>query len=69
MELTLKDFQQLADVAPAPHAGTVDAAALRQAILIREVEQKFLELFSQGRMNGTVHTCIGQEFSAVAVAG
>jgi 2-oxoisovalerate dehydrogenase E1 component len=69
MELTLKDFQHLASAAPAPHAGTVDAAALRQAILIREVEQKFLELFTQGRMNGTVHTCIGQEFSAVAVAG
>jgi 2-oxoisovalerate dehydrogenase E1 component len=33
------------------------------------VEQKFLELFSQGKMNGTVHTCVGQEFSAVAVAG
>lgn len=43
--------------------------AIRQAILIREVEEVFLELFAQGRMNGTVHTCVGQEFSAVAVAG
>ena len=43
--------------------------ALKEGILIRFVEQKFLELFSQGKMNGTVHTCVGQEFSAVAVAG
>lgn len=40
-----------------------------EAILIRLVEQKFVDLFSQGKMNGTVHTCIGQEFSATAVAG
>lgn len=38
------------------------------AILIRKVENAFLELFSKGEMNGTVHTCVGQEFSAVAVA-
>jgi len=42
---------------------------IAQALLIREVELAFLELFSRGMMNGTVHTCIGQEFSAVAVAG
>lgn len=40
-----------------------------EAILIRLVEQKFIDLFSQGKMNGTVHTCVGQEFSATAVAG
>lgn len=38
-----------------------------QAILIRKTEEKLLELFSQGKLNGTVHTCVGQEFSAVAV--
>jgi 2-oxoisovalerate dehydrogenase E1 component len=43
--------------------------AVEEALLIRFVEQKFLELFAQGKMNGTVHTCVGQEFSAVAVAG
>jgi 2-oxoisovalerate dehydrogenase E1 component len=36
--------------------------------MIRSVEQKLLELFSQGKLFGTVHTCIGQEFSGVAVA-
>jgi 2-oxoisovalerate dehydrogenase E1 component len=42
---------------------------LRRAILIREVESALLDLFSQGRLHGTVHTCVGQEFSALAFAG
>lgn len=61
-------FRQLASGAPEIDA-RVPAAAIRQALLIREVEQTFLRLFAEGRMNGTVHTCVGQEFSAVAVAG
>jgi 2-oxoisovalerate dehydrogenase E1 component len=40
----------------------------RCAWLIRRVEQRLLSLFSQGKLFGTVHTCIGQELSAVAVA-
>lgn len=47
----------------------IPESIIEEALLIRLVEQKFLELFSQGKMNGTVHTCVGQEFSAVAVAG
>lgn len=42
---------------------------LKEALRIRTVEEKFLELFSLGKLNGTVHTCVGQEFSAVAFAG
>jgi 2-oxoisovalerate dehydrogenase E1 component len=38
------------------------------AIEIRLVEEKLLDLFSKGLLHGTVHTCIGQEFSAVSVA-
>ena len=37
-------------------------------MLIRAVEERLLELFSQGRLHGTVHTCIGQEWTGVAVA-
>lgn len=37
------------------------------AILIRVFEQRLLTLFSEGKLFGTVHTCIGQEWSAVAV--
>ncbi len=42
---------------------------IKEALRIRKVEEKFLQLFSQGKLNGTVHTCVGQEFSAVAFAG
>lgn len=42
---------------------------IKQALTIRTVEEKFLSLFSEGKLNGTVHTCVGQEFSALAFAG
>ena len=38
-----------------------------KAMLIRSVEQKLLELFKEGKLFGTVHTCIGQEWTGVAV--
>jgi 2-oxoisovalerate dehydrogenase E1 component len=41
---------------------------IKKAILIREVEMSFLSLFEQGKLNGTVHTCIGQEFTGVFVS-
>ncbi len=37
------------------------------ALLIRRTEETLLELFHVGKINGTLHTCIGQEFSAVAI--
>jgi 2-oxoisovalerate dehydrogenase E1 component len=42
---------------------------IKTALTIRLVEEKFLQLFSEGKLNGTVHTCVGQEFSAMAFAG
>ncbi|MEL7340644.1 MAG: thiamine pyrophosphate-dependent dehydrogenase E1 component subunit alpha, partial [Bacteroidota bacterium] len=48
---------------------SINHKIIKQALLIRKVEQTFLDLFSQGRLNGTVHTCVGQEFSALAFAG
>jgi 2-oxoisovalerate dehydrogenase E1 component len=42
---------------------------IKDLIRIRNIEQAFLDLFSQGKLNGTVHTCIGQELSALAFAG
>ena len=41
---------------------------IKNAIVIREVENSFLYLFAQGKLNGTVHTCIGQEFTGVFVS-
>lgn len=39
----------------------------RQMSVIRHTESMLLELFSKGLLNGTVHTCIGQEACAVGV--
>jgi len=41
---------------------------LERALLIRFTEQRLLKLFSEGKLFGTVHTCIGQEFVGVSVA-
>lgn len=49
------------------HIDNVDPSLIEEALWIRLVEETFLELFSLGKMNGTVHTCVGQELSAVAV--
>jgi 2-oxoisovalerate dehydrogenase E1 component len=68
-ELALSDFRRLAAEAPDPFFAGLSETHIQLALLIRAVERKFLLLFAQGRMNGTVHTCIGQEFCAVAVAG
>jgi 2-oxoisovalerate dehydrogenase E1 component len=48
---------------------TIHHRLIKQALTIRTVEEKFLSLFSEGKLNGTVHTCVGQEFSALAFAG
>ena len=49
------------------HIDNIDPSRIEEALRIRLVEETFLELFSLGKMNGTVHTCVGQELSAVAV--
>ncbi|BAE48877.1 Pyruvate/2-oxoglutarate dehydrogenase complex [Paramagnetospirillum magneticum AMB-1] len=38
------------------------------ATLIRVVEERLLSLYGEGRLHGTVHTCIGQEWTGVSVA-
>ncbi|AFZ34030.1 Pyruvate dehydrogenase (acetyl-transferring) [Stanieria cyanosphaera PCC 7437] len=40
---------------------------IRKALLSRFLEEKLLELYSQGKLFGTVHTCIGQEFSGAVI--
>ena len=47
----------------------VNKEHLREALFFRQVEQALLSLFSQVKLHGTVHTCVGQEYSAVAFAG
>ena len=41
---------------------------IKKAILIRSVEQRLLELFSQGKLFGTVHTCIGEELTGATLS-
>ena len=41
---------------------------LEKALGIRLFEERLLKLFSEGRLFGTVHTCIGQEWTGVALA-
>jgi len=41
---------------------------IKAAMTIRLVEQKLLELFTEGKLFGTVHTSIGQEMVGIAVA-
>lgn len=38
------------------------------ALAIRKIECKLLELFNEGKLNGTVHTCVGQELTGVFVS-
>jgi len=44
-------------------------ALLERMLLIRSVEERLLSLFSEGKLFGTTHTCIGQEACAVGVVG
>lgn len=46
---------------------SIDLDHVRQALTIRRVEERLLSLFAEGRLFGTVHTCVGQEWAAVAV--
>lgn len=41
---------------------------LYKALLSRAVEEKLLNLFNEGLLSGTVHTCIGQEFSGAVIS-
>ncbi len=42
---------------------------LELMLLIRHFERALLDLYARGELNGTTHTCIGQEAVPVAVSG
>ncbi|MFD1939045.1 thiamine pyrophosphate-dependent dehydrogenase E1 component subunit alpha [Nonomuraea mangrovi] len=44
-------------------------ADLSRMLMIRAFERKLLDLFGRGLLNGTTHTCLGQEYVPVAVEG
>ncbi|HEV2696315.1 MAG TPA: thiamine pyrophosphate-dependent enzyme [Verrucomicrobiae bacterium] len=45
----------------------MDTALYKRAAGIRQFEELLLQMFSEGKLSGTVHTCIGQELCALAV--
>jgi 2-oxoisovalerate dehydrogenase E1 component len=50
-----------------PRVNLIDQELFRRATTIRLFEETLLDLFARGRLSGTVHTCIGQELSGLAV--
>lgn len=42
---------------------------IADAILVRSVEEHLFSLYETGELNGTIHACIGQELSGIAVCG
>ncbi len=44
-----------------------DLTIIKKLLKIRIFEKKLLELFDNGKINGTTHTCIGQEEVAVSI--
>jgi TPP-dependent pyruvate/acetoin dehydrogenase alpha subunit len=59
--------EQLADQSSADSLTRLADEDLRLALFIRHFERKLLDLFEEGRINGTTHTCIGQEYIPVAL--
>ncbi|USX55458.1 thiamine pyrophosphate-dependent dehydrogenase E1 component subunit alpha [Lentzea sp. HUAS12] len=58
--------------APRPRTGAeplsrLSAEDLDTLLMIRHFELALLELFSQGLLHGTTHTCLGQEYIPVAL--
>src|SRR5436190_12615705 len=59
---------KLADSASEDTAARAAAEhAYARIALVRAVEERLLSLFSEGKLFGTTHTCIGQETCAFAV--
>ncbi|HEY0640794.1 MAG TPA: thiamine pyrophosphate-dependent dehydrogenase E1 component subunit alpha [Pseudonocardiaceae bacterium] len=46
----------------------LDDEDLDLLLMIRNFELALLDLFAEGRLNGTTHTCLGQEYVPVALA-
>lgn len=42
-------------------------AVVESALRIRAVEQALYDLFGKGKLHGTIHTCLGQEFSGAVL--
>ncbi|MGA2231322.1 MAG: thiamine pyrophosphate-dependent enzyme [Tepidisphaeraceae bacterium] len=65
-----KEAVKLADesIAAPSRYSAIRPELFERAMLIRGVEQRFLSLYTEGKLFGTGHTCIGQEWTGIAVA-
>lgn len=46
----------------------IEACVMEKALLIRLVEEALLNMYARGEIQGTIHTCIGQELTGVIVS-
>lgn len=58
----------VAEAAPARRLSALADEDLGLLLLIRHFELKLLDLFAEGGLSGTTHTCLGQEYVPVAVS-
>ncbi len=61
MTVTVPEHRDIASLS------ALDEADLDLLLLVRHFELRLLELFGQGKLNGTTHTCLGQEYIPVAL--
>ncbi len=47
---------------------SLNALDLENILTIRAFEESLLELFKNGHIGGTVHTCVGQEINPVIIS-
>src|ERR1700704_4022897 len=68
--MTLTAASPIVDAERATGARAIEPISdqLATALLIRKTEERLLELYQEGKLFGTVHTCLGQEWTGVAVA-
>jgi acetoin:2,6-dichlorophenolindophenol oxidoreductase subunit alpha len=59
----------LTDVMPEDRPDVIAESDLELLLLIRHFELALLGLYERGELNGTTHTCLGQEYVPVAVSG
>lgn len=67
MATTFSDLPSFADGDALGLGLEQDECFYKQMRLIREVETTILDLFSENKLSGTSHTCLGQEADAVGV--
>ena len=56
------------DITKSHLSAATKSRIIYKALLSRQLESLLLDLYSNGELHGTVHTCIGQEFSGAVIS-